>query len=29
VVRCGVDKNLTLGWAYETHRIIKKPPLIE
>jgi hypothetical protein len=29
VVRCGVDKNLALGWAYETHRIIQKPPLIE
>jgi hypothetical protein len=29
VVRCAVVKGLALGWAYETHRIIEKPPLIE
>ena len=29
VVRCGVAKGLALGWAYETHRIIEKPPMIE
>ena len=29
VVRCAVVKGLALGWAYETHRIIEKPPMIE
>jgi hypothetical protein len=29
VVRCGVVKGLALGWAYETHRIIEKPPSVE
>jgi hypothetical protein len=29
VVRCGVVKGLALGWAYEAHRIIEKPPMIE
>jgi hypothetical protein len=26
VVRCNVVNNLALDWAYETHRIIDKPP---
>jgi hypothetical protein len=29
VVRYGVDNNLALDWAYETHRIVQKPPLID
>jgi hypothetical protein len=28
VVRCGVVNNLALDWAYETHRVIEKPPSI-
>lgn len=28
VVRCNVVNNLALDWAYETHRIIEKPPSI-
>jgi hypothetical protein len=28
VVRCNVVNNLALDWAYETHRVIEKPPSI-
>jgi hypothetical protein len=28
VVRCSVVNNLALDWAYETHRVIEKPPSI-
>ena len=28
VVRCGLDHNLALNWAYETHLVIKGSPLL-
>jgi hypothetical protein len=29
VVRCGLDHNLALNWAYETHQVIKGSPLLD
>jgi len=27
VVRCGLDRNLALNWAYQTHKVITAQPL--
>jgi hypothetical protein len=29
VVRCSVDRNLALNWAYETHRILARAPAVD
>jgi hypothetical protein len=29
VIRCGVDRNLALTWAYETHRVVSQVPVLD
>jgi hypothetical protein len=29
VVRCALDRSLALNWAYEAHRTLEQPPLID